>query len=78
MKREEQLSSMLKMAISGAGKKQAQVAAELEVTPATFSAFINGSYAQVIRFLEVMESCGYEIYAKKDGVVLNLSENAEK
>lgn len=78
MKREEQLSSMMKMAISGAGKTQSQMAAELGVTPGAISAFINGNYAQVIRFLEVLESCGYEISAKKDGIVINLSGNAEK
>lgn len=78
MKREEQLSSMMKKAIGGAGKKQTQLAADLGITPAALNMFINGNYAQVIRFLDVLELCGYEVCAKKDGVVLNLSENAEK
>ena len=73
---------MIKKAIStmiaAAGKNQSMIAAELNVTRANMTHYIQSDFLQIKRFIKIAELCDFEIIARnKNGTVIKLTENKQ-
>lgn len=64
--------------IAAAGKNQSMIAAELNVTRANMTHYIQSDFLQIKRFIKIAELCDFEIIARnKNGTVIKLTENKQ-
>ena len=64
--------------IAAAGKNQSMIAAELNVTRANMTHYVQSDFLQIKRFIKIAELCNFEIVARnKKGTEIKLTENKQ-